>query len=364
MSIIEKPLQLQHLSLKNRIIRSAVHSFLADTDGCMTDAEYDMYETLAKNGVGTIITGHCCVDPLGRANPEQVNIYADIFTAQFRRAAELVHAYDVRFIPQLNHAGPRAIDNDDLVDVVARPLKKERHARELTVEEIHHIEECFIDAAKRVKDAGCDGVQLHAAHSYLLSRFIDPLFNQRTDEYGGSIENRFRMTEEIVRGIKAACGEDFPVLLKVNVDTKADDAEGYHEDMVYLLHRAKKIGVELVEFSGADFINQPKTATLYYLPQILRLKKEVPDMPLSLVGGVRSLEDMEKVVSSGIDCVSLGRALIAEPDFVKKALAGGGKSICVSCSRCFVLPHMHPGIRCIWIWKKERARQKKAAAQS
>lgn len=76
-------------------------------------------------------------------------------------------------------------------------------------------------------------------------------------------------------------------------------------------------------------------------------------MPLSLVGGVRSLENMETVISAGIDCVSLGRALIAEPDFVKKALAGGGESICVSCSRCFVLPHMHPGIRCIWIWKKK-----------
>lgn len=364
MSIIEKPLQLQHLTLKNRVIRSAVHSFLPDQDGRMTDAEYDMYETLAKNGVGTIITGHCCVDPLGRANPEQVNIYSDAYTEQFRRAAAIAHAHDVRFIPQINHAGPRAIDNDDLVDVVARPLKKGHHARALTVEEIHHIETCFIDAAKRVKEAGCDGVQLHAAHSYLLSRFLDPTFNQRTDEYGGSIENRCRMTEEIIRGIKETCGEDFPVLIKVNVDTKDEDAEGYHDEMVYLLHRAKELGVELVEFSGADFINQPKDATLYYFPQIKRLKDEVPEMPMSLVGGVRSLADMEKVISAGIECVSLGRALIAEPDFVKKELAGGEKSICVSCSRCFVLPHMHPGIRCIWAWKKERARRKKAAAES
>ncbi|MFV0637170.1 NADH:flavin oxidoreductase [Mitsuokella sp.] len=364
MSIIEKPLQLQHLTLKNRVIRSAVHSFLAGKDGCMTDAEYDMYETLAKNEVGLIITGHCCVDPLGRANPEQVNIYNDAYAQQFRKAAEIAHAHGVLFIPQINHAGPRAIDNEDLVDVVARPLKKGRHARELTVAEIHHIETCFIDAAKRIKETGCDGVQLHAAHSYLLSRFLDPVFNQRTDAYGGSSENRFRMVEEIIRGIKETCGEDFPVLLKVNVDTKDEDAEGYHDEMVYLLHRAKELGIELVEFSGADFINQPKDATLYYFSQIKRLKDEVPEMPLSLVGGVRSLDDMEKVISAGIECVSLGRALIAEPDFVKKELAGGEKSICVSCSRCFVLPHMHPGIRCIWAWKKERARRKKAAAES
>ena len=289
MSIIETPLQLQHLALKNRIIRSAVHSFLAGEDGYMTAAEYNMYEVLAKNGIGTIITGHCCVDPLGRANPEQVNIYEDCFTDQFRKAVAIAHAHDVRFIPQINHAGPRAIDNEDLVDVVARPLKKGRHARALTVEEIHHIEQCFIEAAKRLQQSGCDGVQLHAAHSYLLSRFLDPTFNQREDAYGGTIENRFRMTEEIICGIQEACGRDFPVLLKVNVDTKAEDAEGYHRDMVWLLQRAKALGVELVEFSGVDFINQPKTATLYYLPQIKRLHEEVPDMPLSLVGGVRSL---------------------------------------------------------------------------
>lgn len=364
MSIIETPLQLQHLALKNRVIRSAVHSFLAGEDGYMTAAEYAMYETLAENNLGTIISGHCCVDPLGRANPEQVNIYADSFTDQFRKAVAIAHAHDARFIAQINHAGPRAIDNEDLADVVARPLKKGRHARALTVEEIHHIEQCFIEAAKRLQSAGCDGVQLHAAHSYLLSRFIDPTFNQREDAYGGTIENRFRMVEEIICGIHEACGKDFPVLIKVNVDTKAEDAEGYHRDMVWLLRRAKALGVELVEFSGVDFINLPKTATLYYLPQVKRLRAEVPDMPLSLVGGVRSLADMEAVIKAGIECVSLGRSLIAEPDFVTKELAGGEKSICVSCSRCFVLPHMHPGIRCVWAWKKERARQKQAAAQA
>ena len=148
MSIIETPLQLQHLALKNRVIRSAVHSFLAGEDGYMTAAEYAMYETLAENNLGTIISGHCCVDPLGRANPEQVNIYADSFTDQFRKAVAIAHAHDARFIAQISHAGPRAIDNEDLADVVARPLKKGRHARALTVEEIHHIEQCFIAAAR------------------------------------------------------------------------------------------------------------------------------------------------------------------------------------------------------------------------
>ncbi len=360
----EVPLELQHIKLKNRVIRSAVHSFLASPEGYMTEAEYAMYDTLVKNHVGTIITGHCCVDELGRANPEQVNIYADCYTDQFRRAVEIAHRENVRFIPQISHAGPRAIDNEDLADVVARSLKKGREARALTVAEIHHIEQCFVAAAKRLQSAGVDGVQLHAAHSYLLSRFIDPTFNQRTDAYGGSVSNRFRMTENIIRGIKEACGEDFPVLIKINLDTEHEDKAGYHADMVWILNRCHELGVELVELSGVDFINQPKTATLYYLEEAAKLKALVPQQAMSLVGGVRSKEDMERVLASGLDAVSLGRALIAEPDFLTKALSGTGKSICVSCSRCFVLAHMHPGIRCVWEWKAEKARQKAKKADA
>jgi 2,4-dienoyl-CoA reductase-like NADH-dependent reductase (Old Yellow Enzyme family) len=336
-----------------------VHDFLGTKDGQMTEAEYAMYETLAKNGIGTIITGHMCVAPGGRANPEQINIFDDRIVSQLAEAAKRVHVQDSLFIVQLNHAGPRAIDSDDLADVVARPLKKGRQARELLPQEIEKIEKAFVAAARRAMDAGADGVQIHAAHSYLLSRFIDPLFNQRTDEYGGSVRNRFRMTEEIIKGIQAYCGDGFPIFIKINNDTKGDDA-AYKDDILWIVRRCHELGVELVELSGADFINLPHDATLYYLDRIAWLKKEVPKQRMSLVGGVRSLDDMEKVLASGLDMVSLGRALIAEPDFLQRSLANRqARSICVSCSRCFVLPQMHPGVRCVWEWKKIRAAAKK-----
>ena len=365
MSIIETPVHRRHLTLKNRVIRSAVHSFLPDEAGRMTEAEYAMYETLARGGIGTLITGHCCVDPRGRANRNQVNIYDDTFAAQFTRAAAIAHAAGAAFIPQISHAGPRAIDQDDLADVVARPLKKGRHARALTIEEIHAIEQKFIAAAVRLQRAGCDGVQLHAAHSYLLSRFLDPTFNQRTDDYGGSVEGRFRIVREIIEGIHAACGEDFPVLVKINLDTKDKDHDGYHDAMVTMLRAFHQLGVELVELSGVDFINQPRDATLYYLAEGERLKAAVPEQAMSLVGGVRSLTDMERVLGAGFELVSLGRALIAEPEFLGKALAGGEGSICISCCRCFVLPEMHKGYRCVWQWKAARAKAhaEKAATQ-
>lgn len=360
MSTIEEPLRLSNITLPNRVIRSAVHSFLPATDGHLTAAELAMYEALATNHVGTIISGHVCVAVGGRANPEQANIYSDEYIEDFRAAAERIHAHGALFIPQISHAGPRAIDTEDLADVSARPLKKDREARALTLAEIKQIEQDFIAAARRLQAAGVDGVQLHAAHSYLLSRFIDPTFNERTDEYGGSAEGRFRIACNIITGIKQACGADFPVLMKINIDTKHDDAAAYHEAMIYMLERAQELGVELVELSGVDFINQPKDAHLYYLEEARRLRAAVPTLPLSLVGGVRTLAEMEEVLAAGIDAVSLGRPLVAEPDFVTKQLAGADKSICLSCNRCFVMPNVHPGIRCVWAWKAERARQKAA----
>ena len=345
MSRIEEPIELAHIRCPNRVIRSAVHSFLGTADGRMTEAEYAMYQELAANSVGTIITGHCCVSPLGRANPEQINIFSDEYIPQLQKAAELVHAAGARFVVQISHAGPRAVDVEDLVDVVARPLKKNREARALTLAEIHQIELDFIQAAHRVQQAGADGVQLHAAHSYLLSRFIDTTFNQRTDAYGGSAAKRFRIVENIIMGIQAACGRDFPIFIKINSDTKTDNAV-YEQDLLYMLGRMKELGIELVELSGVDFINQPRDGHLYYLERAGRLRAAV-DMPMSLVGGVRSRHDMEQVLAAGLDMVSLGRPLIAEPDFIPKSLAGQEKSKCVSCCRCFVIPHMHPGVRCV-----------------
>lgn len=354
MNKVEQGIKLPHIESKNRLIRSAVHSFLGDTDGTMNAAEFSMYETLAKHGIGMIITGHCHVSPRGQANEEQIGIFDDRFIAQFGKAAAKVHLYGAKFIVQISHAGPRAIHNDDLTDVVGRDLKKNRHARELSLAEIAEIKRQFVEAAKRLKEAGVDGVQLHAAHSYLLSRFIDATFNQRTDVYGGTVENRFRLCHEIIEEIKAECGEAFPVLVKINNDSKTDDA-AYGEEMVYILETCKQLGVELVECSGVDFISQARTDTLYYLERVAALRQKVA-LPLSLVGGVRSLADMEKVLASGIDMVSLGRPLICEPDLFPKLLAGQEKAKCLSCNRCFALPHIKPGLRCVF----ERQRQKKS----
>jgi len=340
-----EPIDLGTFNCRNRVIRSATHSFLGSVDGHMTEAEYAMYDQLAASDIGLIITGHCCVSPQGRANEEQINVFDDTCIEDLRQAAAVVQAHDSRFVVQLSHAGPRAIDVDEFCDVVARPLKKHHSARALTAAEIQQIERDFVAAARRVQAAGADGVQLHAAHSYLLSRFLDPFFNQRQDAYGGDVAGRFRIVAEIVQGIRAACGPEFPVLVKINSDTKADNV-AYEADLLYMLHECQRLGVTLVELSGVDFINQPHGASLYYLERAARLRREA-GIPLSLVGGVRTLADIEKVLAAGLDMVSLGRPLVCEPDLLLRLQHGQPKSNCISCNRCFVIAHLHPGMRCI-----------------
>lgn len=346
MTKILEEIKLKHMKIKNRIVRSATHCFLGTKEGTMTDAEFAMYEELAVNDVGLIITGHCSISPTGMANEDQTAIYDDAFIPQLKKLHSIVSKYDAKIIAQISHAGPRAVNHDDLAGPSAAELKKGKVARELTVEEIAQIKVEFINAAYRVKQSGFDGIQLHAAHSYLLSQFIDKTFNHRTDAYGGTIENRFRLTREIIVGIKEKCGDEFPVFIKINNDSRTDDDE-YEQDLLYMLQELSKLGVEAVELSGADFISQPRTATTYYVERIAKMKKAVPALPIILVGGVRSLADMDKVLASGIDMVSLSRPFICEPDIIKLLLNGQEKSKCLNCSKCFALPKIKPGIRCV-----------------
>lgn len=350
MEKILEEIQLQHIRVKNRFVRSAVHSFLGTMDGKISEAEFAMYEELAKSDIGLIITGHCSVSPKGMANDNQTAIYADAFIPQLQRLKQTVSKYGAKIVAQINHAGPRAINNDDLAGVMERELKKGKHARALTLEEIDEIRVQFIDAAYRAKQGGMDGVQIHAAHSYLLSQFIDETFNQRTDRYGGSIENRFRLVKEIIVGIQDKCGTDFPVFIKINNDTATNNA-WYEADTLYMLNECSHLGVEAAELSGYDFLSQPKTASVYYLERIARLKKAVK-LPLILVGGVRSLSDMDAVLTNEIDMVSLGRPLIAEPDLLPKLLGGQEKAKCLGCNRCFAIPKIKPGVRCVLHRKK------------
>lgn len=338
-----EPITLSHLTLKNHFVRSATHDYMQQDDGLISEAQLDLYEELALNEVGMIITGHLYVSSEGRASADQNSIASDEVLPQLNQLVKRVTSHGSALIAQLAHAGAKAR--------VKRPvgpspltLRDDVTCHELTVEEIHQLKEAFIQAAIRAQKAGFTGVQVHMAHGYLLSEFITPEYNWRTDEYGGNVENRFRLAREILLGIKEACGEDYPVFVKINSNVLTEDA-AYEQDLVYILNQCHLLKVEAVELSGCDLFQKKRHDHLYYLERAKRLKQQV-DILLILVGGIRTLEDVEQVLAADIELVSMSRPFICEPHLIQR-FKEKQEAKCVTCNSCYGL-YYQKGKKCVF----------------
>jgi 2,4-dienoyl-CoA reductase-like NADH-dependent reductase (Old Yellow Enzyme family) len=230
--------------------------------------------------------------------------------------------------------------------------------RELTTAEIDEAIKDFARAARRLVDAGFDGVQLHGAHGYLLSQFLSPSRNMRTDGYGGTVENRSQFCMNVYRAVRAEVGPDFPVMIKLNAN---DFMEGSttDEDACFLASALAADGIDAIEVSGGtpgsgklgaarpDIVGPEDEA--YFLPQAQAIRRAAPDVPLMLVGGLRSLDVMEHILDSGAaDYFSLSRPLIREPDLPARWQKGDRRRAdCVSCLGCFGPARKGDGIRCV-----------------
>ncbi|MBD5356776.1 MAG: NADH:flavin oxidoreductase [Bacteroides sp.] len=316
------PGSINGIPTKNSFIRSATNDHLGNPDGTVSDAEIDMYDMLARNEVGTVITGHISVSPdLGyRADEMQLCIGDDRYIDGLRRIPSKLHEYGVVAIAQLSHAGSKGLHPIDF--------------NSISTEEMERIRDWFISAAVRAQKAGFDGIQVHIAHWYLLQAVVNVDINKRTDQYGGSDENCIRLPKEIVEGIRKACGADFIIMVKINAHN-TEAAKDDFELLAYYCQTLVEAGVNLVEVSGADFARKRRTDTLYYLDAVKYLKERFPEMPLSLVGGIFSKETIEKALEV-TDFVSLSRALLTQPDFLTKLHEGEiEKSRCLHCNKCF-----------------------------
>ena len=309
-------------TVKNRIIRSATNDHLGNRDGSVSDTEIAMYDILAKNDIATIITGHLSVSPdLNlRADEVQLCIGDDKFIKGLSRIPETIHKYDSLAIAQISMAGPKGLQPFDFND--------------LSIEELEDIRDWFIAAAKRAKQAGFDGVQVHIAHWYLLQAMVNIDLNHRTDKYGGSRENCLRLPLEIIEGIRKECGKDFIVMVKLNAHNSLS-AENDQELLDFYASELSEAGVDLIEISGADFNRKDRKAELYYLEEAKKLKDAYPDITLSLVGGIFSEETIDKALEV-TEFASLARTLLTQPDFISKMKAGELlKSRCIHCNKCF-----------------------------
>ena len=366
MSILFEPTIINGMNLANRFVRSATWEGMAATDGTCTDRLTEMMVKLVGGGVGLIITGHSYVSREGQAGPWQMGIHQDATLQGLTQLTDAVHLGGGKICIQLAHAGAQAAAHLSGLEAIGPSASYgtgKAACREMSKQDIDHVVRSFGDAAARAKGSGFDAVEIHAAHGYLLSQFLSPLVNQRTDEYGGVLANRARMILEVLRSIRHAVGRDYPVLIKLNSE---DFVEGGFsvEDMLELSALLENAGIDAIEMSGGTgsetskyqpvrFGAVSKENEAYYRDAARRYKQRVK-VPLILVGGIRSPDVAERLVAEGTaDYIALSRPLICEPDLVSRWNKGDTtKSACVSDNKCFNPTMSGEGLRCV-LWEKE-----------
>jgi 2,4-dienoyl-CoA reductase-like NADH-dependent reductase (Old Yellow Enzyme family) len=289
--------QIGQLSLQNRFIRAAV----TDTtfDGYVNDDAVKKYAALAEGGVGAIITGMSLVDGEESLLPV-VAFCSDSFVPGHRKLTESVHKYDTRIIAQLAYIGSYMSvgGNGGLIALAPSSVSNivtGTPAREMRIGEIKLIQKKFADAAYRAREAGYDGVEIHSAHGLLLSQFLTPHYNQRTDEYGGPVENRVRMLFEVYSSMRRATGYDFPIWVKLNSTDGIEDGitDGDFRDICYIMAKA---GVDAIEVSG-NWTPHASMSGAYFKDAAATAADDNDDVPVILTGGNRKVQEMTEILN-------------------------------------------------------------------
>lgn len=387
-----QPYEFAGIKLKNRIIRSATHEGLADESGAPTSALTQKYLQLAKGGISAIITGYSGVHPEGRcAYHRMLMINSDENIPAYRAMTDAVYASGTPIILQIAHAGRQTRSKITGFQPVAPSAIRDRYFNEetpraLNDEEIEEVITAFVRAAIRAKSAGFDGVQIHAAHGYLLAEFLSPYMNRRTDRWGGSTQNRFRIVGEIFRRIGAEL-PGFPVLVKINGTDGRKNGMRMPE-AVEIARLLEGVGCAAIEVScGVDedgffsirsernpvdavfhynfkvhnapawirpvlkfFLRralEPKLPSRLYNVPAARAIKAAVSIPVIAVGGIKTLTELRSVFENNdADLASLCRPLILEPNLIEKYISGKQtEAKCISCNYCALGIESEP-LRC------------------
>lgn len=339
--ILNQPFTLPNGTIvKNRIFKSAMSEALADNKAAPKPALYQLYKTWAEGGAGILVTGNVMIDSRAKGEFNNVVIENELAADQFKAWAKAATTNNTQCWVQLNHPGKQAPKglNIETVSASAIPFNDNMKSfftipRELTDDEILDLIRRFSYAAGVVKESGFSGVQIHAAHGYLISQFLSPHHNQRTDQWGGNAENRRRFLVEIYKGMRSEVGINFPIGIKLN---SADFQKGgfTDEESLETIKELEKLGIDLIEISGGTYeapamtgaMTEQKESTKKreaYFAEFAYKARQVVKTPLVLTGGFRTYEGMAKAIESGdVDFVGLGRLLAIEPDAPNRLLRG------------------------------------------
>ena len=385
------PMKIGNVEIKNRIVMAPMCMGFGQYNGCATETMMDYYEERAKGGVGLIFTEITRINDItGASSFGQLGMSHDYQIPALREMADRIHKHNCKIMVELHHPGRqnlglmigtvpicnigsklmgnlytkiltqavipqgKKLQDKHIVPRTVAPSKCERSKmsdsvnRELSVNEIKRIICQFIEGAVRVKKAGCDGVELHAAHGYLIQQFLSPNTNKRTDQYGGSLENRMRFLLEIIDGIRSNCGKDFPIVVRLTVDEMyseiGQNGKGYNlEEGIKMAKILSDKGIDAIDVSSAayDTFNywlEPTTFTPGWRKYLASEVKKVVNIPVIAANLIRSPKQAEMQLEEGTqDFISLGRPLIADPHWPNKVKSGNENLIkrCVCCLYCF-----------------------------
>lgn len=337
------PGRIGSLELRCRVVQPAMETNLGTKDGRVTDRLIDYYAARAAGGVGLIIVENTSVHPTGRVTPGMLRIETDEDGAAFAPLAARVQAEGSKLFVQLSHAGRQTLtefagEQPWAPSPIPCPIMKDP-PRAMEEADIRTLIDAFVQGAVRAQRAGADGVELHAAHGYLLCGFLSPYSNQRNDAWGGDVARRCAFPVAVVRGIKDACGAGFPVSVRISADEYVDGGIEVDE-AVEIARRLVDAGADVLHVSACNYESMFWNIPTYFLPEApfvplaARIKAAV-DVPVISVGRLhRPKVAARALVQGAADFVSIGRGLIAAPDLVNQVRAGGAGRPCLACNRC------------------------------
>ncbi|MFO8010875.1 MAG: FAD-dependent oxidoreductase [Dehalococcoidia bacterium] len=354
------PIQIGNMEIKNRIVMSPMTTLFANMKEQITDLALDYYVARARGGTGLITVEACTIDRPHNYQFKSLGLWDDKFIARHKELTDAVHAHDTKLIPQITHPGPESRAPILFKQPAVGPSSVQSEmtdeiCKELTIEEIEEVIEKYGDAARRAREAGYDGMQLHAAHSYMLAgSFLSPHRNKRTDKYGGSLENRVRFVQEVLANIRAKAGDDFPIDIRISGEERIPDGNDL-QDTLRMVPLLVEAGVDSFHVSGGAIDKLvtmieagPEYPLGFNVSAAAAIKKTV-DVPVMVVGRIKDPYQAEEILQKNeADMIVMGRGLLADPEWPNKARAGKADEIrkCISCLNCFDSQAMLEGLSC------------------
>lgn len=340
---IFSPLTVKNMTIKNRIVMMPMGTNYGEQNGEMSFLHINYYEQRAKGGTGLIIVENASIDsPQGSNGTTQLRIDHDNYLPRLFKFCENIHRYGTKIAIQINHAGASAISsriNMQPVSASDVPSKEGGEIpRPLSKEEILHIVKKYGEAAKRAQTAGFDAVEIHAGHSYLISQFLSPITNKRTDEFGGSVENRTRFCRMVIDEVRKQVGPFFPIMLRLSADELMEGGNTLEDTLEYLDYLQEEVDIFDVSCGLNGSIQYQIDAN--YLPDgwrsyMAKAVKEKFNKPCISMGNIRDPKVAERILADGdADLIGMGRGLIADPAWVNKVATGHECDLrkCISCN--------------------------------